>query len=559
MRLSRCLLALAFASVSVSALADSRLSLDNVVRYSKIVERLGGTGGTPSLEALEAAAAIYGQDGDLWWQLAQARLRNKDYDGSIQAYQQALKLGAFVNKFKATAQYDIACAYALKGDKEKAFDFLKQSMASGFRDLAHVRTDADLELLRQDKRWVDLAATKDVSKMGRDEGWRYDLWLLDREVRRIHLDPYRFHSKEDHEKWVRELHRSIPKLTDNQIRTAFMKYMRRIGDGHTSIRPPQGEALRTGVQFYWFEEGVFVTAAAEPFADLVGAELLAVGGKPVNEVLQALDQVTAQDNSQGLRATGPAYLAYPGVLHGLGFGADKAEVLYKFKDAKGVVREVAVPAAAGVEPKDTWISVRDTKGDQPLYLKNRSKPYWFEYLPDQKAVYFQYNSVRNDPTENTQKFADRLFEFIDKNEVERLIVDARWNGGGNSFLNRPIVNGIIGCKKINHAGKLFIVIGRNTFSAAQNFVTDLGRQCDAVFVGEPSGSSPNFVGESIRFGLPYSKMTGTISDLYWQRSWPMDHRTWIAPELPAPPTFEQFRSNRDPALEAIFAYFKAPA
>jgi hypothetical protein len=33
----------------------------------------------------------------------------------------------------------------------------------------------------------------------------------------------------------------------------------------------------------------------------------------------------------------------------------------------------------------------------------------------------------------------------------------------------------------------------------------------------------------------------------------MDHRTWIAPLIYTPPTFEAYRHNRDPALEAILA------
>jgi len=50
-----------------------------------------------------------------------------------------------------------------------------------------------------------------------------------------------------------------------------------------------------------------------------------------------------------------------------------------------------------------------------------------------------------------------------------------------------------------------------------------------------------------------SQLKGTISDLYWQSSWPMDHRTWIAPRLYAPPTFAAYAENRDPALEAVLA------
>jgi hypothetical protein len=73
-------------------------------------------------------------------------------------------------------------------------------------------------------------------------------------------------------------------------------------------------------------------------------------------------------------------------------------------------------------------------------------------------------------------------------------------------------------------------------------------------VGEPTGVSPNFVGESVTFELPFSGVTVTVSDLYWQSSWPMDYRTWIAPDIPAPPTFDSFRRNVDPAMEAILAY-----
>ena len=75
-----------------------------------------------------------------------------------------------------------------------------------------------------------------------------------------------------------------------------------------------------------------------------------------------------------------------------------------------------------------------------------------------------------------------------------------------------------------------------------------------MFVGEPSGSSSNFIGESVTSTLPYSKMTMSVSDLYWQRSWPMDHRKWIAPDLPAFPVFSAFKENKDPAMEAILKF-----
>jgi len=48
--------------------------------------------------------------------------------------------------------------------------------------------------------------------------------------------------------------------------------------------------------------------------------------------------------------------------------------------------------------------------------------------------------------------------------------------------------------------------------------------------------------------------SANVSNFYWQSSWPFDKRVWIAPLLYTPPRFEYFKSNRDPAMEAIMEY-----
>ena len=85
-------------------------------------------------------------------------------------------------------------------------------------------------------------------------------------------------------------------------------------------------------------------------------------------------------------------------------------------------------------------------------------------------------------------------------------------------------------------------------------MTYIERYTNATFVGEPTGSSPNFVGEEDVVVLPYSKVVANVTHLYWQSSWPMDERTWIAPQIYTPPTFADFRAGRDRALEAVLEY-----
>lgn len=50
---------------------------------------------------------------------------------------------------KATAAYNVACGYALKGDKTRALRWLKRSIEGGFTDVEHMLQDTDLESLRE--------------------------------------------------------------------------------------------------------------------------------------------------------------------------------------------------------------------------------------------------------------------------------------------------------------------------------------------------------------------------------------------------------------------------
>ena len=99
--------------------------------------------------------------------------------------------------------------------------------------------------------------------------------------------------------------------------------------------------------------------------------------------------------------------------------------------------------------------------------------------------------------------------------------------------------------------RVFVLMGRNTFSAAQNFINRVERWTNATFVGEASSSSPNFVGEENDIVLPYSRVRGSLSNLYWQDSDPWDNRPWITPDLPVVLTAKQYIEGLDPVLQLV--------
>lgn len=546
-----------FLVVSVSATIVPAQSLSEPTHHELVEKARASSGKNLPEEAAalwEKALALNPHDGRNWTQYGFVLLGLKDYGKAVKAFEKAYDLGS---GYPWEQLYHIARCYSLAGDKEKGMQYLERSINEGHRNLKMIAGNGELAPLRDDPRYKKLLGSPDVAALSRDEGWRFDLHLLVREIKRLHYDPFRRVGRAAFDDFVGKLDREIPKLTDPQIVTSFMKIAAMAGDGHTVIRHPdardEGKKMLP-VQFYLFEEGLFITATAPEQADLAGAQVLRIGGQSVEKVMTALDPLISRDNSMWPKLIAPLLMRSPLILNGVGVTSDPTQVEIAIRDSTGRERTVTLAGNSG-GPDEKWVLARkNAPGTEPLYLRNRRAPYWFEYLPEHKLAWLQYNAIANDRQEKFDDFCARVFKFINENDVEKLVVDLRWNGGGNTFLIRPLVHGLIANEKINKPGKLFVIVGRSTFSAAMNTSTLIERHTNAIFVGEPTGSSPNFIGETIRIELPYSRMNGSVSDLYWQTSWPMDHRPWIPPVLYTPPTFADLIKGSDPAFDAILKY-----
>ena len=510
--------------------------------------------------------------GDYWARLAEARFAERDFAAADPAYAKVLELGVrpgYRVRFQADAPdflpgeaaYLIACCQAGLGHREDAIDALAAALGRGFRDLGRAQADDCWQAWRDDERLRELLGIVEVEGLSRDEGWRTDLRLLARELKRRAYAPFALISEEDFDAEVARLDGEIPGLTDTQIIVAMMRLTAHMDDGHAGITMPDGDHELTRLvqlEFFLFAEGLFVTAAGPGYSRLLGAQVETIGGRTVEEAVAALGPLIARDNDQQVTLMVPRLLRETAILHGLGLTADLGQVALTVRFPDGTSGEATAAAVPDRFPWDRyppgWTRLTDTVTERPpLHLRHRELPYWFEYLPDADLVYFQYNAVADHPAEPFAAFCDRLFAFIADRRPGRLVIDLRWNGGGNTFLSQALLHHLIRNREISRPGALFVIIGRLTFSAAQNTATAIGRETEPIFVGEPTGSRPNFNGEVIPFELPYSKLRANVGDLFWQTSWPEDHRTWIAPDIYAPPTFEAFRRNDDPAMDAILA------
>ena len=497
--------------------------------------------------------------GSFWYSLGTAQRNSGDYRKAIPSLEKSLELGG---GRRLTVALDIARSYAGLKEKEPTLKWIERSVELGQRRDG-ILGEAAFAFVRDDSKFKSLAGDVDTSKMSRADGWRNDLTILETETKRMHYQPFRVVSQTQLESEFQRLRTDAPGLSDDQIIVRIMRLMALIGDGHTGVFPdfiPTWKGVP--VQFNLFEEGLFITAADPKYADIVGSEVIRIGDNTTEQLLKLVGPIVSKDSEQGVTRSFGDFIRYPQLLNGLGVQPQSDRLVLTVRSGDGKTRTIEVPGS--IAPRDpnfnrirgmsSWITVfKDSS--LPLYLKNRGTNYWFETLPDQpKTLYFQYNLVVNMQTESHQQFLNRLFKFIDDNAIDKLIIDMRWNNGGNTLLMQPLINGVIARPKLNQTGKLFVIIGRYTYSAAINVAASLNWNTNAIFVGEPTPTGPNFTGESNVITLPYSRIAASISNLYWQNTWTVDTRPWIAPLLYVPVTFEAYKAKRDPALEAILAY-----
>ncbi len=105
-------------------------------------------------------------------------------------------------------------------------------------------------------------------------------------------------------------------------------------------------------------------------------------------------------------------------------------------------------------------------------------------------------------------FCKELFEYIDGHDIERVIIDLRFNGGGNSMVLEPVILGLTLREKINRKGHLFVLIGPRTFSSAMMNAWQLKTRTAALLVGRPTGQKPNSFGEMRNFKLSDEQFSG---------------------------------------------------
>jgi hypothetical protein len=349
----------------------------------------------------------------------------------------------------------------------------------------------------------------------------------------------------------------------------LQKFLAKIGDAHTYVE--LNSVLDSNkllpLTLYWFDDGVFILETDSSHRSFLGKRIKSINGIEINTVTDSLKKLVTHDNEAIVKDRTLKYIKYIQVLEYFKFVSSlDTQIAIECINENGMIEKSFFEL---VDSKTKMLGIISSK--TPLYkeeienIRQLKAIFWDKYLPDSNIYYIQYNkctsreieySLGNESLAITlpsfQIFLERIMQTVNNNFVDKLIIDFRFNNGGYAFQGDSLVNKIKS-SYINRRGKLYIIVGRRTFSSAISNVIKFKEQTNAIIVGEETSGKPYYFGSTITFELPMSKIQIRCAT---QINTPNtdDRYDTVTPDVSPQYNFIDYITGVDPYLNAISAY-----
>ncbi|HEX8452500.1 MAG TPA: hypothetical protein VF647_10415 [Longimicrobium sp.] len=369
----------------------------------------------------------------------------------------------------------------------------------------------------------------------------------------------------------------LAELNDDEVVVRLASAIALANNAHTRLYILRNatELRRLPLRLWWFSDGLYVVRTTPEHRRLLGCRIDAVAGVDAREARERVAPLFAGNRSWGDYMSVYS-LTSPEVLRGLGMIASSDSVAFAVSRCGGAARAVVKPLSLArrdraveawwdLSPRhpgidSTWVQALSARGGAlPLYLRNPTRNYWFEYLPESGVLYFQYNRAQDAADENTARFGERLLAALGEHRPKAFVMDVRFNTGGNLTLATGLMKTL---EERTRGTPRFIITGRSTFSAGISQVALWRQAGDVTIVGEPVGDELETWAEGGNVRLPNSRLKAHFANgahSYSPAPCPANTPCYdlssppLTPDIRAMASWADYRAGRDPAMDAILA------
>jgi hypothetical protein len=378
--------------------------------------------------------------------------------------------------------------------------------------------------------------------------WRANVESLVQQMPLYHSLPFPGINLDDFKAEAAELYNRIPDLSDPEIRTELTRLVASIGDSHTNVSWPYPRPFYLApLSFYWFDDGIYITSAAAQYQELLGGKVEIVGETGIDAATDLLSTLIPHENDQWVKLQVPKNeLTNADYMFGTGLIRSIDYVPLQVRQPSGSIVSANVQTYTGYSMPQ---QIQVFQGALPLYRQYTNWNYWATVIDGGATLYFQYNSCAEDSKQPSSEFFQQLDQMMAQPSLQRIVLDMRNNSGGTTSILNPWI-GQIRTSRFNQPGRLYVIVGRATFSAAMEATNLLHDNTTAIFVGESTGAKPRFQLRRGDFALPYFGIRVSYSRGAEAATVP---DATLTPDIPTGLTFQQYMNGIDPALDTILS------
>ena len=356
-------------------------------------------------------------------------------------------------------------------------------------------------------------------------------------------------TKEEFNDMTNQLIDQVDQRGNKQVFVELNKIIAKVGDAHTSINYWDGYSYP--LQFWVSDGKVYVVNARTELEEMMYSRVLKIDGVPIEIVVDQLTTLISHENESWVLAMLPNYLQSPVFLYGLDIIKNETEAVFTVE--KGNIVEDFTVSALEYEETCEYINTKTVD----VLLGRYDKYYDCEYLTDHKALYFVYNVCADMEDQSFAEFNNEMMNMLEQEAPDKIIIDLRNNSGGNSEILNPFTKRLQRYMKSNSDVKVYILVGRNTFSSGMFAIYRIKEAVPkAIAVGEPTGGALDCYGEVRTFYLPNSQLPVSYSTKYFEFSKSFSYKNdgvgTFLPDVKLQPTIEDIEKGNDVVLNYVF-------
>ena len=371
---------------------------------------------------------------------------------------------------------------------------------------------------------------------------------------------------------LQNLRSDINRLSDQAVIVALARAVAISGNAHTRLYLMRNrtEVRRVPLRVWWFGNELRIIRAANTNIDLLGCRIINIGHWNVTAAFEKVQGIKA-GNASWQRYMSAYFLTSPDILFGAGV-LTNPDKLPLSVNCGGKIRRLTLaplPLRRSTAPVEAWwdlapsyphtdglISALEAE-KAPLYLQHPDRNYWSEYLEEPAVIYVQFNRAQEMSSAPMTDFIQQVTSLLEKHPVKGLIVDVRFNTGGDAGVSTPLVETLAPRLK---GLPVIVLTSRTTFSAGITQAAQWKQYANASVIGEPVGDALDLWSEGGNLVLPNSGLTVHYANgfhAYSQKDYPafkpyfadLNVATLIPTQV-IEPTWSQYRQGKDPVLDA---------